>query len=184
MRLISAMFGLVLTSLLVFASGGSAQAHTALDSSDPADGSVLLEAPTKIGLTFTDEISGSADVPGEAVVVVDGKTQDWQVGFDGREVTLTSAQNELTGSYEVNYRAVSADGHPVTGSVSFDVVAPTATTSPTSATTETAPVQTNSGADGSVWTSPLLLGVFVAAVAILGAAWALMRGRGSSEDDE
>ncbi|HPU14273.1 MAG TPA: copper resistance protein CopC [Aeromicrobium sp.] len=182
MRLISALFGLLFTMLLVGSAVAPAQAHTGLESSDPADGSSVLEAPKTIRLTFSEAIGGSDDVPGEAVVVVDGETQNWDAKFDGRDVTLSSPQNTMTGKYDVNYRVVSADGHPVTGSISFDVIAPSSTERPTTAPTEAVPVESSS--DGSVWTSPLLLGVIVAAVALIGAAWALMRGRGNTADDE
>ncbi len=46
----------LLTALLLVGSFGNAQAHAALDSSEPADGSVLAAAPAAITLNFTEEL--------------------------------------------------------------------------------------------------------------------------------
>ena len=97
-----------------------AAAHADLVSSDPVDGAVLQSAPTAITLTFSDPLFAdgvqmslvTADgtvVPSEAPVVADAS------------VSMKWPATAGPGSYEVGYRVVSADGHPVSGSVSFTV---------------------------------------------------------------
>ena len=97
-----------------------AAAHADLVSSDPVDGAVLQSAPTAITLTFSDPLfvdgvqmslvtADGTVVPSEAPVVADAS------------VSMKWPATAGPGSYEVGYRVVSADGHPVSGSVSFTV---------------------------------------------------------------
>jgi len=162
-----------------------AQAHTALVSSDPADGSRLDAAPAQIVLTFTEAIGTQGS---EVALLLDDELVDTAVSYDGTRVTVTPAgQTWGPGAYTVNYRVVSADGHPVTGSSSFEVAGDTQPTS--SATTQPAPVQQTPEAaaddteDDSVWSSPLLLGA-VAVLAVAAAALVLRGGRRRPDDDD
>lgn len=95
-----------------------AWAHSRLESSDPASGSSLAASPPKVSLTFNEAVQ-----PGFTVITVigpDGK--DYHSG-DISEVDDTVTVGVLplgpAGEYQVGYRVVSADGHPVSGSVAF-----------------------------------------------------------------
>lgn len=110
--------GLVV-GLLVWALPASA--HTGLVSSDPADGAVLAEAPASITLTFT-----------EPVTLAEGGTRlhdadGGELAVEGRsvdEVVSVVPPDLPDGTFVLTFRVVSADGHPVTGSLSFSVEAP------------------------------------------------------------
>lgn len=97
-----------------------AQAHDRLVSSDPESGATLEEAPEEIGLTFSANVQ---DVGG-SVDLTDGDGETVQVGdleTEGTTVT-TAIEDELpAGDYEVRWRVVSSDGHPISGVVDFTV---------------------------------------------------------------
>lgn len=95
-----------------------AWAHSRLESSDPASGSSTATVPQKASLTFNEAVQ-----PGFTVITVigpDGK--DYHSG-DISEVDDTVTVGVLplgpAGKYQIGYRVVSADGHPVSGSVPF-----------------------------------------------------------------
>ncbi|MFC5747304.1 copper resistance CopC family protein [Actinomadura rugatobispora] len=99
-----------------------ASAHTALKSSDPKSGAEIAP-PGEITLTYTETIrlprvvltgpGGSRHENGPAKAVGDTVTQP----VNG---TLPN------GTYTVGWRVVSADGHPVTGTLKFTVKGSTA----------------------------------------------------------
>ncbi|MBF4994028.1 copper resistance protein CopC [Arthrobacter gandavensis] len=96
-----------------------AHAHDELVSSNPADGAVLDAAPSEIELVFSSELMDL----GNQVIVEDsaGNNVAESEPVLTRE-TLTLAVPALdAGDYNVNWRAVSSDGHPITGTFSFTV---------------------------------------------------------------
>jgi methionine-rich copper-binding protein CopC len=105
--------------MLILLGSGPASAHAALVGSDPEDGSTLATAPTSITLRFNENIAQRASV---AVVAPDGTQLDVSdvVALD-RNVTATVAVADQKGRYSASFRVVSADGHPVTGTVTYDV---------------------------------------------------------------
>ena len=76
-----------------------AQAHPKLVSSTPAEGA-NGPAPAKIELHFSENLV----------------TQ-----FSGAKLVMTPASPLTAGTYKVEWRAVSSDTHPITGSVTFKV---------------------------------------------------------------
>jgi methionine-rich copper-binding protein CopC len=95
-----------------------AWAHSRLESSDPASGSSLATAPSKVSLTFNEAVQ-----PGfTAITVIGPDGKDYHSG-DISEVDDTVTVGVLplgpAGSYQVGYRVVSADGHPLSGRVTF-----------------------------------------------------------------
>ncbi|GAA0559699.1 hypothetical protein GCM10009533_66170 [Saccharopolyspora spinosporotrichia] len=108
-----------------------AAAHTALLESSPADGATLRQPPAEAWLRLSDPID-----PNLVTVTL--------TGADGRQLPLpapTARDTTLTqplphldnDRYALAYRIVSADGHPVTGAISFTVDAPLPSTTPTPA---------------------------------------------------
>jgi methionine-rich copper-binding protein CopC len=98
---------------------GTASAHTKLVASDPAK-DAKVSSLSEVSLTFNESVTFVK------VVVRDGKGGQHQSGkpvVEGGKVTqkLTGALNP--GSYQIAYRVVSADGHPVQATVPFSVVA-------------------------------------------------------------
>ncbi|MDQ7804004.1 copper resistance protein CopC [Amycolatopsis sp. A133] len=114
-----ALVALALTGVAVLGTATPALAHNVLISSDPANGSSVATGPAKISLTFDQYVQG-ADVNQIAVTGPGGG--QWAEG------PITVVNNVLTaplrplgpaGKYTLGYRVLSADGHPVTGELTF-----------------------------------------------------------------
>jgi copper resistance protein C len=150
-------------------------AHTRLQSSDPADGSSLGAGPQRVSLTFNEPMqTGFATL---TVIGPDGRPyQSGEVTANGGTVSIGVAPLGPAGRYEIGYRVVSEDGHPVTGSVAFTLTAPgpaSATPAPTSAAPAPVAASTSEGGDMPVW--PWIVGGVV--LIGVGAAAALRLGR-------
>ncbi|QLE73073.1 hypothetical protein FGW37_17030 [Streptomyces rectiverticillatus] len=108
---------------------GSASAHAALTSTDPASGSVVPVAPEKVKLTFSEGVLLSAD----SVRVLDPQGKRVDEGkpahVDGKSNTASVglAGGIADGTYTVAWQAVSADSHPVAGAFTFSIGAPSKT---------------------------------------------------------
>lgn len=105
--------------LLAVAPVAPAAAHASLISSSPADGAVVEDAPDSVELTFSEAVASPA-----YVVVTDPHGRTVSVGepqVADASVSQPTGQADDEGEYVVEYRVVSADGHPVSGSVSFTV---------------------------------------------------------------
>lgn len=112
--------GLAVAVVALCATAVPASAHDKLISSDPASDQKLAEAPTEVSLTF------SADVldMGAAVVVSDAAGTEWVSAVptvDGPVVTAVLDPGMPDAGYEIRWRVVSSDGHPITGVVPFTV---------------------------------------------------------------
>lgn len=131
----------------------AAFAHDQLISSSPAPNERLDKTPASITLAFSSPLLEL----GHEVRVVDDNAKNWVSGpaVLSRE-TLTQALPELPdGGYQVSWRVVSADGHPVSGGYGFHVgnpeaTASTAPASPTAGVETTAAAATGTAADGGV----------------------------------
>ena len=115
--------------LSVFSVFPSVQAHSDLISSDPAAGASLEQIPESFSLTFNEEL---ISIDGESV-----NTLTLQ-GIDGKRYELLAptvvgavlsaelgAAEYPAETYLLSYRAVSADGHPITGEITFSTQSPT-----------------------------------------------------------
>ncbi len=105
---------------------GTASAHTTLVSSDPAK-DAKVSSLSEVTLTFNESVKFVK------VQVRDGSGGQHQAGqpvVQGGTVTQKLTGNLTVGSYTINYRVVSADGHPVQASVPFTVLAQALDTSP------------------------------------------------------
>ena len=94
----------------------AALAHTELVSSDPADGTVLATAPSGVVLTFDE------DVLEAAVTISDARSSvvsSPNPVVAGSIVTVPWPSGLPDGSYAVNFRVVSMDGHPVDGQIAL-----------------------------------------------------------------
>jgi copper transport protein len=109
--------------LIVVAHAGEACAHASLVKASPADGAVVPGAPAALSLTFNEPVSplvirligpdGAPIVPRTVV------------GEDNT-VTVTAPANLQRGTHVLSWRVISADGHPVGGSLMFSIGAPSA----------------------------------------------------------
>jgi copper transport protein len=100
----------------------AAQAHATLIGSEPADGAVLARAPTTVRLTFNEPVS---PLIMRLVGAPGGSARELSaVAVEGQSVVVTLPElspEAMQGTYGVSWRVVSADGHPVGGTVSFSV---------------------------------------------------------------
>ncbi len=105
---------------IVLSSAIPASAHDQILSTTPADGQNVASAPTEINLRFTEEVLSV----GAIVIVVDSAGTDWadgKVRLDQTEATQPLKTGQPDGAYEVRWRVVSADGHPVSGAFAYSV---------------------------------------------------------------
>src|ERR1700744_1562650 len=119
--------GLVtLLSVLGFASG--AFGHASLISTEPGDGSMLSQAPKIVRLRFNKPVAPAS------IKLIDGTgkvREDVSVGAKDNEVEI-GLPDDLHGTVLVSYRIVSADGHPVGGSLVFSIGMPVSVIAPPS----------------------------------------------------
>jgi copper transport protein len=95
--------------------------HATLVSSEPAANSRLASAPTQVRLVYSEPIEGK--LAKVTIVPATGTPIVLHAGGDPRDVHAVIAPVDAlsAGRYKVEWRVVSADGHPVDGSFSFTV---------------------------------------------------------------
>ena len=100
---------------------GVASAHASVTSSSPADGQSVATSPAEISVTFSENVSAISG--GLSVLNTDGETIALGASQISNGRTLLAAPEETLadGTYVVTYRVLSADGHPVSGSLLFGV---------------------------------------------------------------
>jgi copper transport protein len=110
----------VLGILGALAIAGPASAHAALLRTSPAQNSVVATAPSDVALTFSEPVT---PVPDKVRLVgPDGKRAEaGPVRVNGSDVLIPMDPKAPRGTYLVNFRVVSADGHPVAGAFTFSV---------------------------------------------------------------
>lgn len=103
-----------------------AAAHSTLLSSTPEDGAELDEAPDALVLTFNEDITDlGTDIE---ITGPDGEdATGGETEIDGAEVTRALSEDLAAGEYTVTWRAVSADGHPIDGELTFTLTEEAAT---------------------------------------------------------
>lgn len=107
---------------------GQALAHPQLLASTPAENAEIA-APARIELQFSEtlvaRVSGAklvmTGMPGMADHAPMNVTTRVSAGDDPRTMVITPASPLVPGTYRVDWRAVSADTHPITGKLSFTV---------------------------------------------------------------
>lgn len=171
-----------LTSLVLAIAGSpAASAHTSLISSSPQDGAVLPAAPTEVVLTFDQDLLPGADVM--AVTDAQGNVIVTQpVEPDGPRVRLPWPTGLPAGEYQIGYRVVSGDGHPVDGAILITVGGSSSGAPPSSTPTPTNPASPQAEAQppsevGGAKVAQLSLGVAIVLVGVVGAAVVIARRR-------
>lgn len=195
-RLVSAIAAVVALVSLGVSGAGPASAHSQLVSTSPVDGAVLDTAPTEVRLTFdstllddTDTISIN-DQNGNVVSSIHPKPE-------GDSVAIPWPEGTPAGTYQVAFRVVCGDGHPVVGAINVTLTAAAVAgaTSPTAAPSSSAPALASASASPLAQTAepgeepsgsslPLLLGAIAlaaAAIAVMGIAMRRRRVETGSE---
>ena len=109
---------LLVAALSVFAFA-PASAHDQLVSSNPEDGAELDQQPEWLEMTFSGNIQ---EVGSEVTVVVDGKdVSAGELTVEGKKLSVALPDDLKPGDYEVTWRVVSQDGHPISGDYAFTI---------------------------------------------------------------
>jgi len=102
-----------------------ASGHASLLTSSPEDGAVLDVAPEDVRFTFSEELFAELievsvlDAAGDLVMATEAE----QTPPPGTDVIVPWPSDLPPGEYSVAFRVVSADGHPVTGRITFSYAA-------------------------------------------------------------
>lgn len=118
----------LLAVLTVGGTAAPASAHASLVSTDPAEGAVLPEAPDEVTFTFDEAVSLVAD--GVQVYDAAGEPVEADASSSDAVVRAGLPDGLDDGTYVVTWRVVSSDGHPIAGSLTFHVGAPSPTVEP------------------------------------------------------
>lgn len=179
-RIVGAVAAALLAVIAAVALAGPASAHNVLTGSDPEAGSTQSTAPAAVTLTFDAAVQNY-----QPVLVVTGP--DGTVFSTGAAVVSGSTVRvDLVGAgpagaYRIVYRIVSADGHPVSGELTYTLAAAAAGTavgSPAAGGGAATPAD-DSASGSSAW---LWIGVGVAAVLLVVAVVLILRRPDTSED--
>lgn len=143
------MSALLLGLLLSVVGAPAAAAHDTIESSNPADGATVATVPASVTLTFDEQPQDFSPV----IQVTGPDGVDWADGtptVSGTDVSVPVKAGAPAGAYQVAYRIVSSDGHPVTGELTFTAEAAAATpSSAPSASTSASSTPTSSSAPAS-----------------------------------
>lgn len=172
--------------VLSTAAAPAANAHDALDSANPAQGSTVKEL-SSVALTFSADPLGTDGATVIQLIGPDKKYYETACPDLNGPVVSSPVAMGAAGTYEVLWRVVSSDGHPISGSYTFQYAPEGSATPPAagsakpvcgpaaSSATE-APAAEASG-DAGLW-----IGLGIGAIVLIGVgvgAWALARGRKS-----
>ena len=103
---------------LALASATVVFAHASLNGSEPADGAVVAEPPARFVLTFSEPVAPLVI----RLVRPDGSQTDLgDLELKDRALSIGAPDGLSTGTHLLSWRVVSADGHPIGGSVVFSI---------------------------------------------------------------
>lgn len=112
----------IVTFIFFLAFVNNALAHTGLESSSPQDGDIINEELQQVTLTFETKIEqGSTfelqDSNGETI-------PDENISLSENQMIGNFLNPLENGEYQVNWKIIGADGHPIEGEFSFTVNVP------------------------------------------------------------
>jgi methionine-rich copper-binding protein CopC len=115
---------IALTAAFLVAIPLPAQAHTGLVLSNPTDKATVQTLPTEISLTFNETLMSIGGKQVSKFTLHDPKHHVMKLGALKVTGPTISAkvldQSADAGTYKIYYRVISADGHPVSGIISFN----------------------------------------------------------------
>lgn len=162
-RALTAVTTVLAAAFLTLGPAGPASAHNVLVGSSPRDGAKLRNGPEVMKLTFNQVVQHGYDT-----ITVTGPGGRWDTGptkVDDRTVSVRVRPLGPAGTYTIGYRILSADGHPVSGEVRFQLkVAGTGRPMPGTRATTTATVRDQGAPLTWLWVAVI---VVVAAGALL-----------------
>lgn len=187
-RLLSALGAAVLvflgSAVTLVVAAGPAAAHDVLVSTTPANGATLAQTPSQIVLTFTDpalSIGTQMIVTGPAGPVTVPKAR-----LVDNTVVQDLPGSSPAGHYTVLWRVTSADGHPVSGQISFTSHAPGAagaSSAPSAPAATAAPPSTQPATSGSGVPLGAILAVLLLVAVLAAVGWQVRRRRRGGTTD-
>ena len=100
-----------------------ALAHAQLRGSDPAEGAVVAGTPPSIRLEFNEAVAPLV----LRLIGPDGTATEVEGAAENEAVTVAPPPGLADGTHLLSWRVVSSDGHPVGGTLTFHIGAPSAT---------------------------------------------------------
>lgn len=170
--------GLVLLAVVTLTlTAGPARAHTDLVSSSPRSEALLAAPPSSVTLLFTESMdvdlsTVSLSVDGTVLGPLPLRRGEEEGSLVATTTEVPATASTARSSWEVAFRVTSVDGHPVTGSVSFDVKAsgspaPVASRVPDASVPTTTP-PASGGDDGAPASSAQTTGPFWGGYVVVG----------------
>ncbi|ANZ37062.1 copper resistance protein CopC [Lentzea guizhouensis] len=171
-----ALIACLIAGAAVLTTAAPASAHNALISSDPKDKSSLEVGPSTVTLTFDQDVQGGKDI--NTISVVDANGGHYEAAGDPKitDNAVSTQVNALgkAGQYKIGYRILSADGHPVSGELTF-------TLTKDGTGTPTTPPNANAASGGdSGGGIPLWVWIVGAVVLLGGGVFFALRGGGGT----
>lgn len=110
-------------ALLVMSVAAPVWGHAELESSEPNDGATLTAPPPRIEFTFGERLLAQGNAITLTVAATGERLALGPVDVAGDAVSVAWPDSSPAGEFRAAFRVVSADGHPITGSITFDVAA-------------------------------------------------------------
>jgi methionine-rich copper-binding protein CopC len=109
----------VALAALAFSTASATSAHTEIDHTTPGSGDSVTAGVQQIEVGFTDKILDLAD--SSEIVITDPNGKDVEVSciFVDEKSLNVNAMLPIEGDYQVTWRTVAEDGHPITGKFAF-----------------------------------------------------------------
>lgn len=166
-RLVASLMLIIGFAIAAVGEAGVASAHATRIATDPVENSELTQSPAQVSAMFNEALQPQF----AAMTVVGPDGNLWSTGepkVDGAVISVGVRPLGPSGTYTVNYRVTSADGHVVSGSWAFRLaVSGTGTPGPSASS------GTPAGDGVPVWPFFVAAGLIVAG----GAVWAVRRQR-------
>jgi copper transport protein len=163
--------------VLVLLIAPPASAHATVVASDPIDGSRLKTAPAAVSVTFDQAVTlnseGYLRVVDQAGRRVDSGQPNHPNGV-GSKIAVAIKSGLGDGTYTASFRIISADGHPIAGSIRFVV-------GNGELAAGTAPTSTVDGTTSVVF--DIVRWLAYAGLALLGGAWLMLTVWPEGRDD-
>lgn len=168
MKAAAAVLAAALFAVIALTAAPTAAAHAYRIATDPAVDATLDSGPSTVSATFNEQLQTAF----AAMTVVGPDGNLWSTGqprVQGAVVSVDLLPLGPVGTYTVNYRVTSADGHVVSESWPFHLRTP--------GTGKPGPPAASSAGSGSASGIPALLFVAIAAILIAAGAWWAFRRR-------
>ncbi|MFE9744212.1 copper resistance protein CopC [Saccharothrix saharensis] len=180
-RVVSLLLTGLVAGAVALGTAAPASAHNVLISSDPKDGAQMEAGPATITLTFDQPVQAGEKF--NTVTVTGPEGTRWEADGEptvkNNSVVFGVRPLGPAAEYAVGYRVLSADGHPVTGSLKFTLTkAGSGTPAPAAANGEQPGSPSSDGGGVPIW-----VWIVGAAVLLAGGAFLALRG-GAGESDK